>query len=78
MGQTGYLEKKVRIDSRACKDLDDWRKQVEKVLERGDLPVIQNFDRDTHLDGIMQIALSHNLTVLLNPQQTECQFRRRP
>ena len=70
------LKRCVKINSRDYEELEDWVAKIENVLDQGGLPVIQHFRRDVHLEPVIGLAFRHKLTVLLNPQGTECQFRR--
>jgi hypothetical protein len=70
------LKKRVKINSCEYGGLEDWIAKIEKVLDQGSLPVIKHFRRDVHLEPVIELAFRHKLTVLLNPQETECQFRR--
>jgi hypothetical protein len=67
--------KRVKINSLKCKSLSDWQSRVEKALNDGAMPVVQNFDRDIHLETSIELAFRHKVTVILNPQETECCFR---
>jgi hypothetical protein len=68
--------RQVKINSLKYLDRLEWKTRVEEVLIEGSLPIVENFDRDSHLEATIELALRHRLTVLLNPQQTECRFKR--
>ena len=68
--------KRVKIDSLKYRDIMALQSRIEEALSNGGVPVVQHFNRDQHLEATVEIAMRHRLTIILNPKQTECGFRR--